>query len=211
MNNRKSHCNGFSLAELIIALMVTSIVLTAAVTLSYALSSAYDSTGDIGEKQAQVRYTNMRITELIRHSMLICAWFYGDLVVWRADDNADNQINVSEVVYIETGFGGSYIRLLQFTPNAGDDQNISLNLVQRSYLKSVLSSRYPQVRTTLIEKCDGVKIILDDYPPYTKLVNIMFSIEEHNQVRTYQISTNLRCWAGHLIKTSSELVTQDDD
>jgi prepilin-type N-terminal cleavage/methylation domain-containing protein len=211
MNNRKFHFNGFSLVELIIALMVMSIVLTAVVTLSYALSSAYDSTGDIGEKQAQVRYTNMRINELIRHSKLVCARFYGDLVIWRADDNGDNQINVSEIVYIETGFGGSYIRLLQFTPNAGDDRNISLSLVQWSYLKSVLSSRYPQTRTTLIEKCDGIKIVLDDYPPYTKLVNITFNIEEHNQVRTYQISTNLRCWAGHLIKTSSELVPQDDD
>jgi len=191
--------------------MVMAIVLTAVVTLSYALSSAYDSTGDISEKQARVRYANMRITELIRHSKLVCARFYGDLVVWCADDNDDNQINVSEIVYLETGYGGSYIRLLRFTPNAGDDRNISLSLVQWLYLKNILSSRYPQIRTTLIEKCDGVKIILDEYPPYTKLVNIAFNIEEDNQVRTYQISTSLRCWAGHLIKTSSELVTQDDD
>jgi hypothetical protein len=191
--------------------MVMAIILTAAVTLSYALSVAYDSTGDISEKQAQVRYTNLRVTELIRHSKLVCARFFGDLVVWRADDNGDNQINVSEIVYIETGFGGSYIRLLQFTPNAGDDRNISLNLVQWSYMKNILSSRYPQTRTTLIEKCYGIKIVLDEYPPYTRLVNITFNIEEHNQVRKYQINANLRCWAGNLIKTSSELVTQDDD
>ena len=211
MNIRKYHFYGFSLVELIVALMVTAIVLTAAVTLSYAFSSAYDSTGDISEKQARIRYTNLRITELIRQSKLVCARFYGDLVIWRADDNGDNQINVSEIVYIETGYGGSYIRLLQFTPNVGDDRNISLSLIQWSYLKNILSSRYPQIRTALIEKCEGIRITLDEYPPDTKLVNIKFNIEENNQVRTYQISTNLRCWAGHLIDTSNRLVTQDDD
>ena len=211
MNDRKSHFNGFSLVELLIALMVTAIVLTAVVTLSYALSAAYDGTSDISEKQAQVRYANLQISGLIRHSKLVCGRFYGDLVVWRADDNQDNRINVSEIVYIETGYGGNYMRLLQFTTDTSDDINIPLGWIQWWYLKKILSSRYPPLRTTLIEKCEGIKITLDKFPPYTKLVNIAFNIEEDDQVRTYQISTNLRCWAGHLINTSSELVAQDDD
>lgn len=211
MNDRKSHFNGFSLVELLIALMVMTIVLTAAVTLSYALSSAYDSTSDISEKQAQVRYTNLQISRLIRQSKLVCARLYGDLVIWRADDNGDNLINISEIVYIETGYSNNYIRLLQFTPDAGDDLNISLSLIQWWYFKNILSSRYPQLRTTLLEKCDVIKITLDEYPPYTRLVNIMFNIEEDNQVRTYQISSSLRCWAGYLIDTSHKLVLQDDD
>jgi len=208
---RKSKFNGFTLVELIVALMVTAIVLSAVVTLSYALSSAYESTSDIGEKQAGVRYTNLRITELIRHSKLVCAWFYGDLVVWRADENGDNQINISEIVYIETGYSNSYMRLLQFTPNEGNDWNISLSLVQWPYLKNMLSSRYPQTSTTLVEKCNGMKIILDKYPPYTHIVNIIYNIEEDDRVRTYQISANLRCRASHLIDTSNRLVSQDDD
>jgi prepilin-type N-terminal cleavage/methylation domain-containing protein len=211
MNRRRSNIYGFSLVELIVAMMVLSIVLSAVVTLSYALSSAYESTSDIGEKQARVRYTNLRMTELIRHSKLVCAWFNGNLVVWRADDNNDNKINISEIVYIETEDGDSCIRLLQFTTRTGNDWNISLGLVQWPYLKNILSSRYPQIRTTLIDKCDGMNIILDKNPPYTQNVNIVYNIEEDERVRTYQISANLRCWAGHLIDTSYRLVTQDDD
>jgi len=211
MNYRNSHFNGFSLVELLVSLTVMAIILTAAVTLSYALSSAYHGTSDISEKQAQVRYANLRISGLIRHSKLVCARLYGDLVIWRADDNGDNQINISEIVYIETGYSNGYIRLLQFTPDTSDDLNISLSLIQWWYLKNILSSRYPQLRTTLLEKCDGIKITLDVYPPYTRLVNIMFDIEEDDQVRTYQISSSLRCWAGHLIDTSHRLVLQDDD
>jgi prepilin-type N-terminal cleavage/methylation domain-containing protein len=211
MNRRKSNIYGFSLVELIVAMMVISIVLSAVVTLSYALSSAYESTGDIGEKQARVRYTNLRMTELIRHSKLVCSWFNGNLVIWRADDNNDNKINISEIVYIETGYSNSYIRLLWFTTRAGNDWNISLGLVQLPYLKKILSSRYPQTSTTLIDKCDGMNIILDKKPPYTQNVNIIYNIEEDDRVRTYQISANLRCWAGHLIKTSNRLVRQDDD
>lgn len=211
MSRRRSNLYGFSLVELIVALMVMSIVLSAVVTLSYALSSAYESTSDIGEKQAQVRYTNLRITELIRHSKLVCAWFNKDLVVWRADDNNDNKINISEIVYIETDYSDSCMCLLQFTTNTGNDWNISLGLVQWPYLKNILSSRYPQIRTTLIDKCDDVKIILDKYPPYTQNVNIVYNIEEADRVRIYQISASLRCWAGHLIDTSNKLVTQDDD
>ena len=65
MKNMKTHLNGFTLIELITALMVATIILTAAVTLAYAISSAYDSTVEMNEKQARIRYTDLRITNLI--------------------------------------------------------------------------------------------------------------------------------------------------
>ena len=78
--------------ELLVALMVSSIVLTAIVTLAYALSTAYESTSDMNEKQAHIRYTTLRITELMKNSKLICGIFPTELVLWRADDNNDNLI-----------------------------------------------------------------------------------------------------------------------
>ncbi|MBN2183183.1 MAG: prepilin-type N-terminal cleavage/methylation domain-containing protein [Sedimentisphaerales bacterium] len=199
---------GFSLVELLMALTVMVIVLAAVVTLSYALNVAFDGANDISEKQAEVRYATFRLTELIKHSRLVCARLPGDLVVWRADDNGDNQINVSEIVYIETGYSGEYIRLLQFYPG-NEDFDISLGPIQWWY-KNIFIYRYPKLRTTLVNECSGVEITLDNNPPYTTFVSIVFDVEENNQVRTYQISSTLRCWAGNLLRDFYTLVTDDD-
>ena len=53
MRKIKLQYKGFTVLELTIALMVSSIILTAVVTLAHALSSAYESTYDINEKQAK--------------------------------------------------------------------------------------------------------------------------------------------------------------
>ncbi len=211
---KKPRLSGFSLVELLMALMVTGIILTAVVTLAFALNAAYDNTSDISEKQARIRYVTLNISELIGHSKLVCADFTdlaGDLVIWRKDDNGDNKINISEIVYIETGYDGSYLRLLQFYPaSQGEDVNISLGWIQWWYYKNMLTYRYPKLRTTLLETCEGMEIVLDKAPPYTTFVNIKFNIEEDSQLRTYQIGTQLRCWAGNLIGNPFTLVTDDD-
>ena len=46
---------GFTLAELLVALTVSSIILAAVAALAYAVGSANDSTDDTERKQAQVR------------------------------------------------------------------------------------------------------------------------------------------------------------
>ena len=204
----KSQKRGFTIVELLIALMVSFVVLTAAVTIAYALSSAYESTSDMNEKQAHIRYTNLRLSELIRHSKLVCGASSQELVIWRADDNNDNKINVSEIIYIETGLG-NYLRLLQFDP---PDPSVCITLpVQISYLKALLIYRYPETYTTLFEQCSGMSITLDRNPPYTQFVNFTFDIEENHHIRTCQISSRLRGRAGNLINAYGGLFTSDDD
>src|SRR3972149_4536193 len=106
---------GFTLAELLVALMVTSIVLAAVATLAFALGAAYETSDDISQKQAQVRFATLRISELIRNCKLICGASGDDLAIWRADDNDDGQINISELVYIEMGPSGEHLQLCEFT------------------------------------------------------------------------------------------------
>ena len=59
---------GFTLVELLVALMVSSIVLSAVATLAYATSSAKEATDDMGREQAQLRQASMRLTDLIKQS-----------------------------------------------------------------------------------------------------------------------------------------------
>ena len=126
MRDKLSNCNckGFTLAELLIGLMVMSIVLSAVATLSFALGSANDSVADTTEKQAHVRYAMLRISELIRHCKLICRATPGTMAIWRADDNGDGQINPGELVYLIVGTEKNFIKLLEFSPPALIEDNI---------------------------------------------------------------------------------------
>jgi hypothetical protein len=206
----KFRTTGFTVIELVTSLMISFIVLTAVVTLAYAMSSAYNSTSDTNEKQAQIRYISLRISELIKYSILICDVSSDELVIWRADDNNDNQINISEITYIETG-GGKYLRLLQFNPLPMYDYTLPLLLIRSPYLKVFLKYRHSETYTTLIEQCSDISITLDKYPPYTQLVNISFDIEENRQKRTYQISSALRCRMSSLLNAYGSLYKSDDD
>jgi hypothetical protein len=206
----KVRTTGFTVIELVTSLMISFVVLTAVVTLAYAMSSAHNSTSDINEKQAHIRYTSLRISELIKYSKLLCDASSNELVIWRVDDNNDNQINVSEITYIETG-GGKYLRLLQFNPLPVYDSALPLFLLRSPYLKGFLKFRHSEIYTTLIEQCSNISITLDKYPPYTQLVNISFDIEENQQIRTYQISSALRCNMSNLITTYDTLSKSDDD
>ena len=101
------------------------------------MSSAYDSTSDINEKEAHIRYTTMRISDLIKYSRLICKATSDELLIWKADNNNDNQINISELTYIETG-GGKYLRLLEFNPSAGNDKTYKLSSIRFKSLNNGL-------------------------------------------------------------------------
>lgn len=212
--NKKTRSKGFSLVELLMALMVTGIILTAVVTLAFALNTAYDETSDISEQQAKIRFVSLNISELIEHCKLVCADhtdLTGDLVIWRNDDNGDNRINISEIVYIETGYEGNCLSLLQFSPDSPwGDMNIWLYWIQQYYYKNAFIYWFTESRTTLLDQCEGIKIDLDKRPPYTTLVNIKFDIEQDSQIRTYQIIAGLRCQAVNLIKDPYTLVPDDD-
>lgn len=202
---------GFTLVELLTALMISFIVLTAIVTLVYAMNSAYQSTSDMNVNQARVRYTTLYLSELIKHSKLICDSHSTELIIWQKDTNNDNQINVSEIIYLETG-SGKYLRLLQFNPTSpSSDIALSLPTIKNEYLKGLLIHRYPETYTTLIDKCRDMKITLDRSPPFTQLLNITFGIERKHDIHAFQISIKLRCYAGNLISAFGVLSSDDDD
>ncbi len=104
----------FTVIELLIGMVITSIILSAVATFAFALSVGCTASGDTAVTQAQVRQATLRLSDLVGGCRLLCAAPGNDLVVWRADDNADNRINLNELVYIERGDNCSSLRLCQF-------------------------------------------------------------------------------------------------
>ena len=181
----KQNFKGFTLVELLVALAVTSIVLTAVATLAYAMGTANDASDDTSQKQAQVRYATLRISELIRYCKLIYDTPDNDIVVWKADNNGDDTVDSNELVYIETGPGRDYIQFRE------EDKN-------------------PVI---LIRQCSNVEFGFDEPlvpPTLRKFVSISFDLVENGIDRQYQISAGLRSWAGHLVDSSGNLVSDDD-
>jgi len=181
----KHNFNGFTFVELLVALMVASIIFTAVASLAYALGTANDAAGDKAEKQAQVRFATLRISELIRHCKLIDTPG-NDIAVWKADSDGDNQIDLNEQVYIEAGEGRDHIQLHEPGVNP----------------------------VVLIPQCSNVQFRFDEplLPPMKrKFVSISFDLVENGVSHQYQINAALRGWAGNLLNDAGDAIMSDDD
>jgi prepilin-type N-terminal cleavage/methylation domain-containing protein len=204
MQNTRNE-NGFTLVELLVALIVAGIVLAAVATLAFAVGAANDETDDTSQKQAQIRQATLRISELIRHCKLICGTPDNNLAVWRADDNDDGQININELVYIERGAGWDILRLCEFPSSDTSPVNLS-------DIETLSTSSYSVTYVPLVPQCSNVQFgFRPELPPQSRFVTISFDIVENDTVRQYQISTALRGWAGNLLKDTGDSLVSDDD
>ncbi len=180
----KQNFKGFTLVELLVALMVTSIVLTAVATLAYALGVANDASNDTSQKQAQVRFATLRISELIKYSKLVYTASESEIVLW-LDDNKNEQVEDAELTTIKkVALEGSDVQLCELN-----------------------STSEPLV---LIQRCNNVQFVLDTAAPQTQFVSISFGLVENDVTHNYQISATLRGWAGHLLDGSGNIVSDDD-
>jgi prepilin-type N-terminal cleavage/methylation domain-containing protein len=195
---------GFTLVELLVAMVITGIVMSAVATLAFAMSSANKSTDNMSEKQAQIRFATLRITDLIRYCRLVCRQIDGDLVIWRADDNNDGEINVNELICLRSGSDRGYLRLCEF--NSPDDSLLTL-----SDIETFNPDKYAVNTIALVPQCSDVQFKFDKSPPQSRFVSISFDITEDGSVHRYQIDSVLRCRAGNLLNSEGTAIVSDDD
>jgi prepilin-type N-terminal cleavage/methylation domain-containing protein len=198
--------SGFTLAELLMAMVITSIILGAVATLAYAVWVANDTGNDTTYKQAQVRYATLRISELIRNCRLVFDKTTEGLAVWRADGDGDGQIDVNEVIFLGKCSSGDCLQFIEFSggPSPGFSETETI-------VPYLLSATINRTYTTLVPKCSNVQFVTDVPPPWTRSVSIFFELQEGGVTNSYQISATLRAWAGHLLNQTGSLVSGDDD
>ena len=201
--------SGFTLIELLVALMVMSIVLSAVATLAFAMGSANDASDDTSQKQAQVRYATLKLSDLIKSCKLICGTGENDLAIWRADDNDDGQINPSELVYLEAGLGRNYLQLLDF-PSAWS-WPVLLSSIQSGTAKEELKLIFEERQTVVLAECSNVEFRLDSAAPQSRFVSLLFDVTENEVEHQYQINAAVRGWAGHLLGADGDSIVDDDD
>jgi prepilin-type N-terminal cleavage/methylation domain-containing protein len=203
----------FTLVELLIALMVTGIILSAVATLAYAMSSASRDSDDTVAKEAQLRQARLRIAELVGQCQLICAAPGNDLAIWQADTIPDGQINVGELIYIERGDGHNILRLCRFP--ATDSAVVTLAQLNEPGRKALLVAQYSETYVPLIPACEHVEFTLgkasDEAVPFTRWLTIAFDLAENGAVHPYEMTETLRAWAGNRLNGTATALVSDDD
>lgn len=198
---------GFTLAELLLALSVMSIVLTAAATFAFAMSSAMITTNNMGEKQARLRFSIMRIRELARNSSHVFTLSNG-VAFWVDDANGDGQVNINELAWLQTRIVvdvGISIRITEFPDEIGTVAKIEI--IDGSAL-SLLRNKTGKVEMILFDECVSASITTYSTD---KAVVVDFSLIENNEIKGYQISGVIRGSAEYLFDSSENMVLGDDD
>jgi prepilin-type N-terminal cleavage/methylation domain-containing protein len=199
---------GFTIVELLVALVVTSVLLTAVSTLAFALSSASKSTGEMSRKQAQVRFTELKLQDIIRNCCLVCATSNNDIAVWLSDKNNDNKINIGELVYIERGSAKDHIWICTFPSENNSEIAISSIRAFSTNWWLAYSSNVEYVK--LLTECSNVEFKFDISPPYSTFVSISFVIPGSGMVKQYQIDAALRSRKSNLVSSSGSIVSDED-
>ncbi|MHC4291901.1 MAG: PilW family protein [Planctomycetota bacterium] len=110
MKTKQRQSEGFTLVELLMALMIASIVLAAVVTLAGATAAANDATDEMGREQGQLRQVSMRLTDLIRRANRVTLWVEDGFELWH-DNNADGLSTADELTQVTRGSGGNTLTI----------------------------------------------------------------------------------------------------
>ncbi len=204
-------CGGFTLAELIVGLMITAIIMAATASLVFAIGSASDVSSDADSKQAQVRFSTLRIRDVLRNCRLILAVNNYDFIIWLCDTNNNGLMNLNELVYLGGGDGRTYIRELRFNSTSNP-------LVFMSDLQAAATSWWDKygtgisTKTTMIVPvCSNVALTYNAAPPRTQFAGISCDISENGFTHNYQTYAVLRAYAGHLLDSTGNVVSDDDE
>ena len=211
VQNRKI-CLGlqrFTVAEMLVALTITSIVIGAAGALVYAVGYAADSTEAMNSSRQSWRYATLRIGECVRHGKLAVRIPTNGIAIWTRDENGDNQINGSELVYIESVPGDGGLEKLQMLEFPGESMIVTIGEITAGSARSALLAAAAERITVLADNCTNTSFaqgwLSDEH------VNVKFGIVEDGITTNYQISAKVAGSADNLIDQSGELVGGDDD
>jgi hypothetical protein len=181
------------------ALTITALIGMTVVTVSSALSSAQASTDSMIEAISSGRYAMRSIAADVRKAALVTTADDDGMVLWTGDDNADEQINISELIFIRLDDNQAVQRLqVVFPPSAAPSLNVSRTLAQvtdtgnvRNLLTGGAYSNYLTQRTLAVD-VSNFEIVTNDTPPIPQLVLIRLTVGQDAQQITLTNTARLR-------------------
>lgn len=165
MVSKRKQNHGFTLAEVLVALMVASIILAAAATMAGALSAGKTVNDQVWRNGANLLQLQTRLSDLIMRANRVAGIDSQGLTLWLDKDNNGLPHIASEYVYIRT--------------NATRDCVI--------ISKAGLQENYYN------KQCSNVQFYLDNTDKaLVKHITVQFNMVENGVTQTYSISGTLR-------------------
>ncbi len=183
----------FTLTELLMAVAITAMIGMSVAAVSTALSHAQASTDSMIEAISSGRYAMRSIDADVRKAVLITASGNGEMVIWTGDEYADKQINVSELVLIQSDTGNQTVERLQVVfPDSMSPGHLAALNVSRTlaYVNDVgrvrgllMMRRYSHylTRRTLAVDVSKFEVVTDEAPPMPQLVLMRLTIGQDAQ------------------------------
>lgn len=227
---------GYTIAELLVAMTVSAIVLGAVATLAFATGKADTAFEDLLTAETVSRFDTRRISDALRYSRALFQTPNGNIALWRADDNGDNRINGSELLFLRKA--GSDLRLYRF----GYSTEITVGEIENdtayNELLSIASANDEVIKSTLMRLPDkynpdvctdaGLKMVFSNvlftFPDMSKTnyVNLSYDltvkrIDKSGQVTSqtttrHNLPVRLLSSADNLLDPGTgEIVSSDDD
>lgn len=142
--------SGFTLVELLMALIVTSIVLAAVATLANAATSAKKATDAMGREQGQLRQLTLYLTDMIRRANGVTSSSEGEFVLWH-DTNCDGYDTSEELTRIRRGADTNGLEIVDWGLY-GICKNIEIH-----YDAAAPDTRFIMIGFTVIENGQSAK------------------------------------------------------
>lgn len=115
--------NGFTLVELLVALMVSSIVLSAVAVLANAATTASTATDQMGRYQSHLRLISAHLGDLIRRANRVMSASESEFNLW-LDSNADGLVTNDELLRIGRSADGHTLLI-----GSGETHSVCRNVV----------------------------------------------------------------------------------
>ena len=203
-----------TLAELILAVSITSVIGAAAATLTAALSSAHGQTDAMNTSIQSGRTAMMHMEATLRKARLICGTGDGQAVTWAGDLNEDGEINLNELTLFQFVSDSGTVEQLQivFPPGMSQGSLDSLNVTIALYsladpddLRDAMERRRYEDYLTRIVLATGATdfdVVTDPAAPYSRLALLRLTVGPAGQQIKLSNAVHLRADMVGSIRTS---------
>lgn len=203
-----------TLAELLIALAITGVLMAAVTTMTFALDSANNKANLTGQSQGRIRYATLKVSELIKHCRLICAYYNNELIIWKSDDDGDDKIDLEELLFINFG-SNDCIKLKTYSNIPSEYINIDIhpNYFTNGDAQTALEQSCTKSEVNVVPQCENLQVRFDQpgLPAWQrKFVSILFDVTENQETRRYQVNAKLSVCAENLVSSDGTIVADDD-
>lgn len=209
--NSNFRCRGFTLVELLVALVVTAIISSAVLTLAYAITSGYEGAEQNARTNAGIRSSNIFFCDAIKNCKLILQVSSDRACFWLEDTNGDGAINSAELRFFYYHGDSKELRMLSFSGESATEDKIELFQFGSNNFMEFLIMKYNDHEAILIENCTWVKFTFDVAAPQTEMVNLAFNVSSNNGEKRFDFTACKRVSPLASLGSDLKLKVSDDD